>query len=788
MQTDSIIRRGAACRALVRWIVFATLISLCSGCFASRSIVVDDILEPIAPRQRWLPNDDDLAAADLARAALIAKRPAGLPISDVNATTPAVEEALDELLLIDPRDKNDNLIPLAIDVRNSTLDNPIAYRAASRILRKRRGLDPRIRSRLDRTIDDDPITLARRRAFDGWHLLWARTFNTVSEPLGSTVITGFVLAPYQLANSFIHYLADFSNIEPLSLTDRQALALRREFLEKYPDTELTETLERKIEKAEVLLEKTLALRHVRAAEAALDKGASALALYHARVANKELTGHPDANRRLRKRVERVESRAADAVAQLSRNRVRSLEARPSADSLREIERALSVAVLRMPGHGVEDDATITEHRRIASDVEHARIEFILAMMQHETGFDFQARKRLARLAASGRAGGTMKRHALEVLDDNWQNPFGAFERLKRHAVREELAWRLAGEWVRRTRYPNLPTPIAYLVDAPTIALTILLAPLRMLISPWTNSPDFRRAPALAGYRYLIRYPQGAEQGNVVEWLYNYEYDLKRYGRALRLADLIPNFSPEKRAELVEESAEKQIAHVDSLDRRDERASVLKGVAREFPDSKGGHLAGLQARAEREDASPQRIRLTKSFLLENPSVAGRNGIGLNPKLLNGDNADGELHPDGVLLRGGRVLEFLLIAEGADKKAPPEARQRRIGKERLTQIASSLDEAVQLNGLIDVGARHEPNASRDVYLERATLGVTEDVDPRASAESSFVYQSLRERYGLVRGRDSVLPFDLVFRGSLGDFTMGAFPRWRPPRATPDAFLYR
>ncbi len=61
-------------------------------------------------------------------------------------------------------------------------------------------------------------------------------------------------------------------------------------------------------------------------------------------------------------------------------------------------------------------------------------------------------------------------------------------------------------------------------------------------------------------------------------------------------------------------------------------------------------------------------------------------------------------------------------------------------------------------------------------------------RSTAESSFVYQSLRERYGIVRGRDSVLPIDLVFRGSLGDFTLGAFPRWRPPRETPDAFLYR
>ena len=157
-------------------------------------------------------------------------------------------------------------------------------------------------------------------------------------------------------------------------------------------------------------------------------------------------------------------------------------------------------------------------------------------------------------------------------------------------------------------------------------------------------------------------------------------------------------------------------------------------------------------------------------------------------MNDDDSDGELHPDGVLLRGGRILEILLIAEGADKKAPAESRQRRIGKVRLMQIASSLDVAVQRNSLIDVGARQAPDARRDVYLERAALGVTEEVDLRPSAESSFVYQSLRERYGLVRGRDSILPFDLVFRGSLGDLTMGAFPRWRPPRATPDAFLYR
>ena len=49
-------------------------------------------------------------------------------------------------------------------------------------------------------------------------------------------------------------------------------------------------------------------------------------------------------------------------------------------------------------------------------------------------------------------------------------------------------------------------------------------------------------------------------------------------------------------------------------------------------------------------------------------------------------------------------------------------------------------------------------------------------------------MAERYGLVRGRDSILPFDLVLQGSVTNLGLGAFPRWREPELTPDAFLYR
>ena len=101
---------------------------------------------------------------------------------------------------------------------------------------------------------------------------------------------------------------------------------------------------------------------------------------------------------------------------------------------------------------------------------------------------------------------------------------------------------------------------------------------------------------------------------------------------------------------------------------------------------------------------------------------------------------------------------------------------------------LEERSFHNARIDEDALVKPDARRDLYFERARLGLTDQPDLRAGAQSTFVYESMRERYGMVRARESILPFDLVFQGSLGDLSLGAFPRWRAPKPTSDSFLYR
>ena len=61
-------------------------------------------------------------------------------------------------------------------------------------------------------------------------------------------------------------------------------------------------------------------------------------------------------------------------------------------------------------------------------------------------------------------------------------------------------------------------------------------------------------------------------------------------------------------------------------------------------------------------------------------------------------------------------------------------------------------------------------------------------RPAAESTFVFVGVREKYKMVRSRESILPVEIVISGSLPDLGLGAFPRIRLPKETPDAVLYK
>jgi hypothetical protein len=326
------------------------------------------------------------------------------------------------------------------------------------------------------------------------------------------------------------------------------------------------------------------------------------------------------------------------------------------------------------------------------------------------------------------------------------------------------------------------------MDMPSIAESVMGSPMRLIQLPWTRALPSARLAAHHGYRYLEIHPDGVHSLEVREWIEAFEKKRGNWIGVYAIAERRTNVTIEELDEYREKAAGQSLQTAQRADRRDVRLSMLRTVTQQYPDTAAGQSAGRIIRSEVSEATPHWIRISRGFLTENPEVSGPEGLGLRAELLDDNAANGELHPDGVVLLGGNDAAFYFIGPSGDDKDEPLVRHETIDSDRMARLVSALEEASFENSLVDIDDPIEANASRDVFFERARLGLDTDADRRPVASAEFAYLGMRERYGMVRSRASILPFDLVIKGSLTDFSFGAFPRIREPRKTPDAFLYR
>ena len=136
-------------------------------------------------------------------------------------------------------------------------------------------------------------------------------------------------------------------------------------------------------------------------------------------------------------------------------------------------------------------------------------------------------------------------------------------------------------------------------------------------------------------------------------------------------------------------------------------------------------------------------------------------------------------EGITLLGRTVVEVSLV--------DTESVVQNVPRENFIRFIAALEEVSYQRLVIDERERPEPDPQRDLFFERARLGLLEDADRRPAARSNAVFMSTFEKYG-VRRPGNILPLELVLQGGLEDFGLAAFPRIRVPGQTPDAFLYR
>jgi hypothetical protein len=745
-------------------------ILVAAGCRTPAATPVARSLEQDTRFAARVPDAADLTAADLAAAAL-----AGDSVETALALRRL--EAIDTALSA-WEEPPTGLIPTSHDLANATLPGERAYRSATRDLLERDDLDPELEARLSRAAQDDPLELANQRIREAWLIDFGRAFNALSDPIGRSILT-MSAAPYRITRAVIEYLIAVRQQDALSLQRRQALAHWKEFIRRHPDAEEVAELKPKVEAAEARLRQTRRDQALRVADEAFGKQDVRTALVFADRALRVVPEDPGALER--------RDRAAARLLALRADQSRSLDAAasgPAGDP--GAARPLALALLLPSGNiGAAAEALIQRDPDgpLVDEARYAR-----SIASEAAGRETQMWDELDELADENPSRVNMARHAAALTGDPRRNAWAAFRAARWHDRKNRALWVLVGPFYAGPRERRLPQPLEWALDAPSIAESVMSTPVRVLQLPWLPSLPSLQAVAASARDYLARYPQGEHSAEVRDWLVGYESGRDNWIGAMSVAQTAPQ------ADLAEIDRMRRLAGAQALDaasrerNRDLRIGMLQLIPERFPGTPAVETADARLRAELEHASAQRIRLSRGFLLENPRVAGPHGLGLAPGLLDGDGSNGELHPEGVSLLGGRVIEICTIAPGADETEAPHRAQETISPAQLARLVSEVEEADLRNSLLDRDDRFAPDAQRDVFFERARLGLADEVDTRATATSEYAYLGMRERYGLVRARESILPFELVLKGSLSDFSLGAFPRITQPRQTPDAVLYK
>jgi len=716
-----------------------------------------------------VPDVADHAAAELASAALT---------SDVERAERLLGrlKAIDTVLVASGEPAT-GLVPVASDLVNATADTSYAYRDATRTLLERNDLDPTLRERLSQDEKNRPLALASARIRDAWMISFGRAFNALAEPIGKSIMT-MTLAPYRLARSVLSYAIQLYNQEPLPLQRRQALAHWKEFVARYPDAPEVAELEPLIEQGDIALAETLYARDMRGATRALEVGRTRQALVYADRALELKPEDPQATATRDEADRRL-------VAERARQR-RSLEVAPDMAPVSAAARKLSIAMLDPDGDVVLAARELLESDPNGPFSDEAR--FAEAIAIGDQGGETQKWHDLEQIAKQDPQQSKMARHARALVDDPDSNPYRAFRIARREDREIKAKWILLGPWSLGPPDRRLPKPIEWAIDLPAIGQTVVGFPMRLLQLPWMKSLPTARLAAVYARHYLELNPDGEQSAEVRDWLSSFESKRDNWIAVYNLALQDINADPGELAKLKEKAAGQAEAYASREQRRDARVAMYRRVAQEYPDTHAGQRSGDAVRAEVMHATPQQIQISRGFIVENPDFAGPRGLALDPELLDGDPTNGELHPLGIVLVGGRTVKLLFIGPSGDPKDPPIEVYQDLSSEHYARMVAKLEETSFRNSLLDPDDALVADANRDVVFERARLGLSGDVDPRPAAESSYRYKGMRERYGMVRSRESILPFSLVLQGSLSDLSLGAFPRFNAPRETPDAILYR
>ncbi|MFI5314666.1 MAG: hypothetical protein ACHQ6T_03115 [Myxococcota bacterium] len=723
-------------------------------------------LEPAHAAREPLPDDAERIAARLA-AAVLASRP-----READAENAA-------LIREDEARKARGELPSGLVDNAAEL---LAARAGSDTFPERAGellarddLDPALRRRLELAREAAPLEVADTRLTEELRAKWGTVFNRIVEPV-STMAFGGALNPIAAARGALATLLTAHDFPAASPRERQALHAWDEWLAHHPHAPEAPAVQASADELRAKLARERASRDLRGANAAAEHGDwDAVEILAAR-AQRQRPDDPAAADLHARAQEILKLRAARAASSLGVREVapESLSAGQQA-SLEELTRSALAGPLDSIAPAARGFADAGAPPELAPE-----LRLLASFEPLARGDEDAVDAALERVPDPWGAPDTASRQAGALLADPRRSAWLHFRAAQDADDRARWTWIALGQFANGAQQRNLWRPLEYLLDLPSIATSVGTFPLRIVQYPFMRS-HFGGGVLVAGERYTARYPNGAHAEEVHEELEELYALHGQPGAALRHAEARRAPDPAKIAGYRRDVADAILAAAEKQPRIDVRLAYLAAVVRDYGETPAAVKARKKFGEEKAHASPQRIRLTREFLLEHPALWGPGALGLRPELLDGKLDNGEVAEKGVTLLGRNVVEIAL--EGREDPALSQ-----VPPDDFARFVARLEEIRRTSLATDAREKAVPDEARDAFFETSRLGLVESADNRPSARSEAVFESTHEKHGFVRTRESILPVDLVLRGEIDTLSLSAFPRIRMPESTPDAMLYQ
>ena len=712
-----------------------------------------------------LPDKAERTAAKLAAFAL-----AGRPDS---AAAALQQLDLEERQLREEGNSGTGLIDNGRDLLH-TLAGPRGYREQTVRMLEEEKLDPALRRRLENYLDRDPLRVAEQRLREDWLRKLAATLNRLTLPLSRIATTGLV-NPVETGQAAIATLLVFHSFPEATPQERQALHAYEEFLDRNPDSPEADWV---VERVEHYQQKWLRQLHGEAVDVAkqsLEAGRPDVCLAHLDRAERLLPGDPEtlelraeAEQTMQERTERVE-RALSAVSVVG----------VSLDSqAQDLFYELAGEALTANPEEVAARARGFEARHGPGPLSDEML-FVEGLETRQPGDEdpfFDSIEEVARLRTDW---SNMARHARWILTDPEQDPYLYYRGALRADRNDRLLYVFVGRHRRGPPRRGLPRPVEWILALPGIAISVVLTPIRLLQYRSVRS-RFGAGVIDTGERYLRRFPTGAHSQEVHRELENRCAQRGRWSRALEHHQARGDPDPDTVARYRERIAGQALAAAQLERRWDVRAMLYRQILREYPDTPQAEVSRRELRTVLTETTPQKIRLSRGFLLENPELWGPGALGLRRELLDGEEGNGELAEEGVTLIGQTYVQVALEGRDPVIQALPE--------DQFARFVALLQEVYYQKLVTDERERPEIDPQRDLFFERARLGLLEHPDTRPTASSEATFLSSREKHGFMRREEPLIPVELVVSGGLESFGLTAYPRIRAPAESDDAWLYR